>query len=775
MRIITRIAKNELRYLFYSPIAWFLAIVMLVMSAVFYTNNMFEQAKFAALLSQYMPGYEHSKVDSVTASVFFTYFSTVLQQLYLFVPLLTMGIINREFNNGTINLLYSSPVKLRQIVLGKYLALLMYCLILISICGIFILLGFADIKALDFPPLLSGTLGLFLLTSALTAIGFFMSSLTSYQIVSAIATFTVLFVLSRIGGLWQEYDFVRDLSWFLSIAGRTEKMLIGLITTKDILYYLIIIFMFVGFTFLKLQDGLETRRWYVKTTRYLAIILIGLTFGYAGSLPATTGYLDTTAQQLHTIHPKTQQLLRDLKDGPLEITLYTNLFDKGINHGIPAARNAYLSGFWEYYQRFKTNIHFKYEYYYAVKKGDSSLYKAFPGKSLKQIAGLQAKSMQIDSAIFKSPEEMQHITTLESEDYHFLMLLSYQGRTTLLRTHLEESKLWPLPQNVNAALSRLLNKPMPKVFFVTGELERSIYKTGERELFLHTIDKTRQDAMINNGFDQDTLNLSVQNIPDFTSLLVLADPRMVFSETVTTKLRNYISNGGNIMILGEPGKQYVMNPLLRETGIQLANGQLVQYNKEETPEKVGSKLTLDALGLSEERAFRLFKHIWAKGGTDSAFAIHAGVTSLSGSAENGFTLKPLLMTQTNQAWLKAGKLVTDSTPPVFDPLAGDNREVTMPTAVQLTRMINQKEQRIIISGDADIISNYRGHQELTRSFYGWTSNSKFPAYTPDKFANDNITIITPVRAAIQQIIFTWVVPAIVLIIAIVILIRRKRK
>ncbi len=84
-----------------------------------------------------------------------------------------------------------------------------------------------------------------------------MSSLTHYQIISAIASFTLLFILSKIGGLWQKHEFVRDITWFLSISGRTEKMLTGLITSKDIMYYLLIIFMFLGFTYLKLNDGLE--------------------------------------------------------------------------------------------------------------------------------------------------------------------------------------------------------------------------------------------------------------------------------------------------------------------------------------------------------------------------------------------------------------------------------------------------------------------------------------------------------------------------------------
>lgn len=131
MRIITRIAKNELRHLFYSPVAWFLAIVMLVMCASFYTNLMYLIAKMGSMNARLNPEAILGSVDSSTFILFnnpIGFFVKALKQLYLFVPLLTMAVISREFNSGTIKLLYSSPIKLRQIVLGKYLGLMAFCL-----------------------------------------------------------------------------------------------------------------------------------------------------------------------------------------------------------------------------------------------------------------------------------------------------------------------------------------------------------------------------------------------------------------------------------------------------------------------------------------------------------------------------------------------------------------------------------------------------------------------------------------------------------------------
>ncbi len=53
-------------------------------------------------------------------------------------------------------------------------------------------------------------------------------------------------------------------------------MIAGLITSKDVIYYLVIIFLFVSFTILKLKDGRDSKPWYIKAGRYLAVIVIGL-------------------------------------------------------------------------------------------------------------------------------------------------------------------------------------------------------------------------------------------------------------------------------------------------------------------------------------------------------------------------------------------------------------------------------------------------------------------------------------------------------------------
>ena len=93
-----------------------------------------------------------------------------------------MGLMSRELSSGSIKLLYSSPVTNKQIVLGKYLAMMLYGLLLMAILSIFVIYSAFAIKSFDFICVLAGLLGLYLLTCAYSAIGLFMSSLTSYQV-----------------------------------------------------------------------------------------------------------------------------------------------------------------------------------------------------------------------------------------------------------------------------------------------------------------------------------------------------------------------------------------------------------------------------------------------------------------------------------------------------------------------------------------------------------------------------------------------------------------
>lgn len=776
--MIFKIAKAELRHLFYSPVAWFLAFVFWVQGAMYFTNYLYPVAKEQDLAIKYYPKFRHGS-GGLTARIFGEVFNSVLQNLYLFVPMLTMGLISREINNGTIKLLYSSPVKLREIVFGKFLGIMFYNMMLLGVLSLFMVTGIIAIHSADYGMLLSAALGFYLLICAYAAIGLFMSCLTNYQIVSAIATFTIVFILTNIGSLWQKYDFIRDLTYFLSLSGRTYNMLKGLITTKDVIYFILIIGMFLFFALIKLKGGRESKPWTTKFLRYLSVMAVVLAIGYFTSLPRYVGYWDATATKSNTIHPRTQKIIKKLGDNdPLEVTLYTNLLGFGFGQGLPENRNEYLSNVWEPYLRFKPDIKLHYVYYYDRDDEDSSIYQdpAFKGKTLDQIAKQVCEDRDYDHGIFISRDKIRKLIDLKPEAYRLVMQLRYKGRSTFLRVF-PDFRFWPDEGEVAPALERLMHARIPKVGFLMGDIERNIYKAGEREYSGFSISKVSRPALINSGFDCDTINADTQEIPADITTLVLADPKTSLSDTAMHKIRNYINHGGNMLILGEPGKQQMLNPLLKDLGVQMQNGILVNVTADETPDKVDAYLNFWAVDLAEEPNFLKLKKnmLDTLADKDSLWCMTPGTTGLMYKDTSGFMAKPLFSTRTNQVWLRSGVLVADSVAPVFDPQMGDSRQPDYSTMVALTRQKDNRQQRIVVCGDADFVSNLRGNSPIVRAIFSWLSDNEFPIYTPRPELPDNRVNITAPVAASLRIGYIWVLPGLILLIGTILLIRRKRK
>lgn len=103
----------------------------------------------------------------------FGMYNTVQQYLYLYMPLLTMGLMSREFSSGSIKLLYSSPVTSSQIIMGKFLAMMAYGLVLLGTLILYIGYAACVVDNFAFAEALSGLLGLYLLLCAYAAIGLF--------------------------------------------------------------------------------------------------------------------------------------------------------------------------------------------------------------------------------------------------------------------------------------------------------------------------------------------------------------------------------------------------------------------------------------------------------------------------------------------------------------------------------------------------------------------------------------------------------------------------
>lgn len=119
-------------------------------------------------------------------------YEVIQETIYLYIPLLTMNLMSREYSSGSIKLLYSSPVSSVQIIVGKFVSMVVFALIFVVILALPTIVMFISVPHVDVTLILAGLLSMFLLILTYCSIGLFMTTLTSYQVVAAVATLSTL-------------------------------------------------------------------------------------------------------------------------------------------------------------------------------------------------------------------------------------------------------------------------------------------------------------------------------------------------------------------------------------------------------------------------------------------------------------------------------------------------------------------------------------------------------------------------------------------------------
>lgn len=192
-------------------------------------------------------------------------FFSIAPYIFIFlIPAITMRSFAEEINTGTIELLSTRPVTELEIILGKYFAALL--LVLIAIVPTFIY--FYTVYALASPVgnvdtggILGSYFGLFFLGAVFVAIGIFCSAITSNQIVAFIVgVFLCFFIYLAFSYLSQFGIFVGKNDYLVESFGLSahyDAMGKGVIDSRDVVYFLSLIAVFILFT----RTALSSRRW----------------------------------------------------------------------------------------------------------------------------------------------------------------------------------------------------------------------------------------------------------------------------------------------------------------------------------------------------------------------------------------------------------------------------------------------------------------------------------------------------------------------------------
>lgn len=248
MSSVLTVARAEARRIFVSPLAWsVLAALQLVFGFVFALGI----AGFAS--NAMMGGDENVGVTDYIVAGTLVGFPPII--MLLVMPLLTMRLLADERKTGTITLLFSSPLSLTELVLGKFLGVLSF---VIAVIALIALMAFSLEPAthwqLDVGRIAAGLLGLFLMLSSFAAAGLFVSSLTKEPVIAAVLSLILLLMvwLIQIPANIDGMPFP-EVWTYLSLISHFESLRRGVFNTADVAYYVLFTALFLWATVQRLD------------------------------------------------------------------------------------------------------------------------------------------------------------------------------------------------------------------------------------------------------------------------------------------------------------------------------------------------------------------------------------------------------------------------------------------------------------------------------------------------------------------------------------------
>ena len=612
--------------------------------------------------------------------------------------------------------------------------------------------------------MLTSLLGMFLTVAAYAAIGLFMSTITKYQVVAAVGTLALLTVLNFIGDVGQSIDFIRDITFWLSIRGRSEVFTDGMICTRDIFYFLLIVFLFLTLSITKLRgERLKLSKW-SSAAKYVIIFSVVAMLGYVSSRPQFIVYHDVTATKSNTLTENSQDILKRIK-GEISITSYSNFLDDTWYRCTPSSRNYDIMKF-EKYLRFRPDIKFNYVFYWG--EGNNKYLEAqYPGLTTEELVYKVCEMNDHNPKSFKSEKD---ITDDLSQDYgRFVRVIRGNGRVAYLRKY-DDIYVDPRESEITAAFKTLVDKS-PLIAFVTGHGERGSKDHGERGYGPFATNITFRHALINQGFTVRDITLE-QPVEEDVDVIIISDMRSPLSPEEFANFENYIDQGGNLFLLGEPRRQENMNPLAEKLGLRFSDGIIVSPSKEYTDEILASRVMPAALDASEYFSKMVGKYNVI---TPSACAVQQ-------VEDKGFNVIEILASPEEGSWIEYQTTDFINEHSEVNAEKGEE-EKSESVMLYLNRYVGDRDQRIFVSGDADCLAT----SELTTNRAGLNGNNfmliteifrnlsydEYPIETPRARPTDDEIYIGETGLLWSKVMFIFVLPLSLLALSIWLWIRRR--
>lgn len=481
------VLKRELKAYFTSVIGWiFLAAFFFVFNLYFVANNLIYGTPYLS--------YSLSNVAFV---------------LVIIIPILAMRSMAEDRRTKTDQLLYTAPVSIPKVIIGKFLALVaIFSIVVGAICLCPLLLSrFGSVPMAES---YAAILGIWLYGCLSIAICVFVSALTESQVIAAVLSFTLLFIgfmMQQITGLISSSEnVVTKVLNALCTQTHLENFCNGILDVTGIVYY---ISGTVLFLFLTCQL-VQKHRWSVSAKKIRrgvfnsSFVVIGLAIVvavnvFANELPEKAKSVDLTSQNLYTLTDESVNLVKNLKQ---DVTLYVLSSEKSADDTVARTLSNYED----------VSSHIKVEY-------------IDPAVSPNFYASYTDTAPSDGSIIVVCGNTSKVVSSSDLYQYD----IDYSTYTQTKSAYDGEGQL-------TSAISYVTSEDLPKVYTITGHGETALDDT-----FKSALEKMNISV-------EDLTLLQEEAIPEDAAAVIINGPTSDFSADDATKISTYLAGGGKLIV-----------------------------------------------------------------------------------------------------------------------------------------------------------------------------------------------------------------------------------
>jgi len=333
------------------------------------------------------------------------------------------------------------------------------------------------------------------------------------------------------------------------------------------------------------------------------------------------------------------------------------------------------------------------------------------------------------------------------------MVVEYQGRTEHVQTFNEEG--------VTNSLQRLLRNAERQIVFITGHGERSPEGHANHDMSVFV------DNLKNKGFKISTVDLTKSLVlPANIAILVIASPQLEYLQGETDLIKKYIEDGGNLMWLTEPDSKAKLDELAKAINIKILHGVVVDLDIR----LLGVNDATIVMGQYKEHAIT---------NDFNLLTLYPRVVGLDFEKNDKWQVTAFLES-IQRSWLETGDISETVSFSRSEDIEGPIKiGLAMSRELKNDKGKNSKNQRIVVMGDGDFISNAylgnQGNQNMGENIINWLTHDDNFIDIPARTAPGSKLVVDQTMMIVLGASYLLVIPIILAGSGVFIWLRRRKR